>query len=103
MFQATPCHAQDFCYLGETPHEHCMCGLGMALGRNPRICHVCVMEGLEDPLPERRSKEDLMTEAVVYRSFRRNRITTQNPDCYKALLTEWFLPASPWVPRPYPN
>lgn len=33
------------CDLGPEPHEHCVCGLPMALGAP--CCHLCAQEGLE--------------------------------------------------------
>jgi hypothetical protein len=70
------------CELGGSPHDHCECGLPMAVGAD--LCAVCMAEGLDPIGPAPRS--DLQWDGKSYHSRRCRRLVTSDPDGYMAVL-----------------
>jgi hypothetical protein len=78
------CHP-DQCELGVRPHDHCVCGLPMALGADR--CALCDHEDLA-PAVARPAPHPLADrwDGRSYPSRRRRRVAGSDPDAYQRLL-----------------
>jgi hypothetical protein len=81
----THCHP-GLCGEGETPHEHCVCGLPMCPGAV--VCALCDLEALAPRMrpSSGRPEDPLAWDGESQPSYRRNRVRCVSEDPYVHLL-----------------